>query len=80
MTEIKIKLDDCIGCKICFQACFADVIRWDEEKKQPVVKYPEECAVCTWCEIRCPKHCIDVIPDYTTKNPEIYPAEIFQRV
>ncbi|MDR0652340.1 MAG: 4Fe-4S binding protein [Synergistaceae bacterium] len=25
MTEVKIDLADCIGCKICYNACFIDV-------------------------------------------------------
>ncbi len=37
--RIEYRPDNCIGCQLCFQACFIDVIRWDAEKKQPVFKY-----------------------------------------
>lgn len=54
---------NCIGCKLCFKACFVDVIRWDEEKKQPIFKYMGECEHCRYCQAVCPKECIEVIID-----------------
>jgi NAD-dependent dihydropyrimidine dehydrogenase PreA subunit len=44
-------------------ACFADVIRWDEKTKKPVVAYPEDCVWCLACECACPEQCIEVIPN-----------------
>jgi adenylylsulfate reductase subunit B len=55
VKEIKIDHDCCKSCKSCVNACFADVIRWDEKTKKPVVAYPEDCA--------CPEQCIEVIPN-----------------
>ncbi len=72
MTRIEFDYEQCIGCRLCYKACFADVIRWDMDGNRPYAAYPDECAVCTWCELRCPKGCINVIPDYTVKNPEIF--------
>lgn len=63
-NQILFHPENCIGCKLCYKACFVDVIRWDEEKKQPVIRYPEDCAHCFWCEAICKKGCIEVIPDY----------------
>ena len=75
MNKIVINYDECIGCKQCYNACFMDVIRWDEENKRPVAAYPEECAICCWCEIKCPKKCIDVQPDYSVRRPQMWPKE-----
>lgn len=75
MVQFKFKYDDCIRCKKCIKACFVDVLRWDEENNRPVAKYPEECAVCTWCIIECPRDVIDVIPDYSMKRPPVFPKE-----
>ena len=73
MVQLKFDYEKCIRCKKCVSACFVDVIRWDEEENRPVAKYPQECAVCTWCMIECPKDVIDVIPDYTMKRPPVFP-------
>jgi NAD-dependent dihydropyrimidine dehydrogenase PreA subunit len=43
-------------------ACFVDVIRWDEAAKRPVVAYPEDCVWCLACECACPKQVIEVVP------------------
>ena len=44
-------------------ACFLDVIRWDEENNQLVIAYPEDCVCCLACELACPENCIDVVPN-----------------
>ena len=63
VKEIKIDLSKCKGCKACMNACFADVIRWDDRNKIPVVAYPEDCVWCLACECACPEQAIDVIPN-----------------
>jgi len=63
VKEIKIDLDKCKGCKTCMNACFADVIRWNEADKKPVVAYPEDCVWCLACEVGCPVQCIEVVPN-----------------
>ncbi len=63
IEEIKIDMDTCKGCKSCMNACFVDVIRWDEENKKPVISYPEDCVWCLACEVACPEDCINVIPN-----------------
>lgn len=77
MVQFKFDYDKCIGCKLCVKACFVDVLRWDDQTQRPVAKYPEECAVCTWCMIQCPKDVIDVIPDYTMSRPPIFPKSLY---
>ena len=63
VKEIKIDRENCKGCKQCMNACFVDVIRWDEENEKPIVAYPEDCVWCLACELACPQQCVDVIPN-----------------
>jgi NAD-dependent dihydropyrimidine dehydrogenase PreA subunit len=63
VKKIEINLEECKGCKTCMNACFADVIRWNEADKKPVVAYPEDCVWCLACEAACPVQCIEVIPN-----------------
>jgi NAD-dependent dihydropyrimidine dehydrogenase PreA subunit len=63
VKEIRIDLEKCKGCKTCVNACFADVLRWNEADKKPVVAYPEDCVCCLACEAACPAQCIEVVPD-----------------
>lgn len=64
MNNIIVNTELCNGCKICRDACFVDVIKWDEAEKKPVIAYPQECVQCMYCELNCSKHAIKVIPDY----------------
>jgi adenylylsulfate reductase subunit B len=63
VKEIKIDLASCEGCKSCLNACFVDVIRWDEILKKPVAAYPEDCVWCLACECACQEQCIEVVPN-----------------
>ena len=63
MNIVSIDFDLCNGCKTCMKACFVDVIRWDDSKKQPIVLYLEDCVACNACEAWCPRKCISVAPD-----------------
>ena len=64
MNNIIVNKEICIGCKICFKACFVDVIKWDNEARKPIIAYPEDCAQCVVCEVNCPRRAIKVVPDY----------------
>ncbi len=63
IKKIDIDLEKCKGCKTCVNACFADVLRWNEADKKPVVAYPEDCVWCLACEAACPAQCIEVVPN-----------------
>jgi NAD-dependent dihydropyrimidine dehydrogenase PreA subunit len=63
VKKIEIDMDACKGCKTCMNACFADVIRWNDADNKPVVAYPEDCVWCLACEVACPTQCIEVIPN-----------------
>lgn len=54
------KIEGCIGCKECVYACPVDVIRFDEEKNEAVIKYPKDCQVCNLCLIYCPVEAITI--------------------
>ena len=62
MTIEKIDTDLCNGCGICFDSCPLDVIRMDEESQKAVIKYPEDCMMCLFCERDCPEEAIYVSP------------------
>ena len=53
----------CTGCGSCVKACTVDVIRMDEEIKKDVIKYPEDCMVCGYCELDCPEDAITLSPE-----------------
>jgi NAD-dependent dihydropyrimidine dehydrogenase PreA subunit len=53
----------CTGCGICIDGCPMDVIRMDEHIKKAVIKYPEDCMLCMFCERDCPEHAIYVSPE-----------------
>lgn len=59
---IDIDHDMCNGCKICVDACFLDVLRWDDKEGKPKAAYPEDCVWCLACELACPAQCIEVVP------------------
>ena len=40
-----------------------DVIRMDEKAKKAVIKYPEDCMCCYYCELDCPQNAIYVSPE-----------------
>ncbi len=65
---IEYNPENCVGCKLCYKACFVGVITWDAEKKQPVFKYVQDCEHCCYCQIVCKKDCIKVIPDFDSQS------------
>ena len=44
-----------------------DVIRMDMESKKAIIKYPEDCMLCEWCALDCPKKAITVTPVKTAR-------------
>ena len=61
-ARIDIDHEKCSGCGTCVNHCAVDVIRLDEEIKKAVVKYPEECMLCGYCELDCPEKAIFLSP------------------
>ncbi len=72
IAKIEIDKDMCNGCKICVDACFVDVFRWDAKEERPIVAYPEDCAWCFACEIACPIKCLKVEPTGRRRLPSPY--------
>lgn len=63
MSIERIDPELCTGCGICINTCTMDVIRIDDESKKAVVKYPEDCMCCNYCEWDCPVGAIYVSPE-----------------
>jgi len=74
MNSIELDENLCVGCKTCYKACWADVIRWDEAREKPVMAYTEDCVVCNFCEISCTEEAIKVVVDYSLPFPCSYIA------
>lgn len=66
MTIERIDTDLCTGCGTCVESCPADVFRLDEAGGKAVIRYPENCQLCRFCEIDCPVDAIYVSPEKRT--------------
>jgi len=62
MSIERIDPELCNGCGICVDSCSMDVIRMDEAINKAVIRYPEDCMLCDWCELDCPENAIYVSP------------------
>jgi len=61
MAIEQIDAEKCNGCGLCVESCIQDVIRIENEKA--VIKYPEDCMSCFYCELDCPTKAINVTPE-----------------
>ena len=64
MHELKADTDRCNGCRTCVDVCFVNAIGWDALRELPVLKYPEDCQICSVCERTCPTEAIEIVPDW----------------
>jgi NAD-dependent dihydropyrimidine dehydrogenase PreA subunit len=71
MVVKRIVEDLCFGCRLCVEICTEDVLRFDEAKKKPFVKYPRDCVSCLFCEAGCPVGAIEVDLTRGRKMPEV---------
>lgn len=54
-----IDYDLCTGDRACVEACGTDVFDWDDERRVPVVKNPQNCLPeCDDCAKACPVEAI----------------------
>ncbi len=60
MAIERIDVDLCNGCGICANTCWLDVIRMDEGSNKAVIKYPNECSACRFCQMDCPQKAISI--------------------
>ena len=65
----KIDFETCNSCGICVSVCPMDVLRIDEQSKEPVVQYLGDCISCFLCEDECPKDAIYVSTDRERRIP-----------
>ena len=56
MPGVNVKVDDCIGCKICLKSCPYDAIDFDDDAKQASIN--DKCTVCGACIPVCPEDAI----------------------
>jgi NAD-dependent dihydropyrimidine dehydrogenase PreA subunit len=56
-----LDMEKCSGCGICDRICPLDVIHFDDQKKIPIVMYPDECWHCGSCRLECPKEAIKIV-------------------
>jgi len=63
MSIERIDAELCIGCSICVGTCPVYVIRMDSKTGRPVIRYPEDCMCCYYCELECPEQAIYVAPE-----------------
>jgi len=63
MSIEKIDTDLCTGCGTCVNSCPMDVIRISEDGGIAIIKYPQECMCCDYCELDCPVGAIYVSPE-----------------
>ena len=59
----------CKGCGICVHFCPKKVLELDKDGKVEVAR-PEECIVCTLCELRCPDLAIQILKEQEGENDE----------
>lgn len=64
--RITIDYGVCNGCLKCIEACPVDVLRLNPETGKPLVRYPDDCQVCFFCQDDCPGHCLTVDPALPT--------------
>jgi NAD-dependent dihydropyrimidine dehydrogenase PreA subunit len=63
MVIERIDQELCTGCEICLNNCTMDVIRMDDKSQKAIIKYPEDCICCAYCELDCPEGAIYVSPE-----------------
>ena len=62
MNKVEIYRGWCKKCGICIAFCPQNALEADEAS-YPVLKDPEKCTACGWCEMRCPDFAIVVCKD-----------------
>lgn len=58
------RIEGCIGCGECVQACPTDVIRLEHKTEgKAFIAYPADCQLCHLCSMSCPVDAISFSPE-----------------
>lgn len=73
MNKVEIYRGWCKKCGICIAFCPQKALEADETS-YPVLKDPEKCTACGWCEMRCPDFAIVVYKDEESRAKTSSPS------
>lgn len=66
MAIERIDRELCMGCSLCVEySCPTDVIRMNYKEMKAYIAHPQDCHVCSLCEMDCPVGAIYVSPEYS---------------
>lgn len=54
MSVVRISVEKCVGCGLCYKICPMDVFRMNREYRKSVITFPESCISCGQCFVNCP--------------------------
>ena len=55
-NQIHFDPTSCIGCQMCYTACFIAIIRWDADKTKPHFTYTVDCEQCHYRVLCCTRN------------------------
>ena len=73
MNKVEIYRGWCKKCGICIAFCPQKALEADDAS-YPVLKDPEKCTACGWCEMRMPRFAIVVYKDEESRAKTSSPS------
>ena len=66
--HVEIDFDNCVLCSMCAKVCPPRAIDVDKRSGNWIISR-FDCIQCGYCVEKCPKHCLSIVPGYTTPRP-----------